>query len=160
VVLVAFGDFQCEACRTQASELENALTVLGADASRVGVVWRDIPLVNQHERAMSAAVAAQCAARQGRFRQMHDALFFQSKDLSDAEILGFVDLLRLNKDQFLSCLRDPAITFRLQRDLEDARTHGITSVPIIFVNGTPVDGLVDANTLVALVKRELSVAKP
>lgn len=158
LVIVAFGDFQCEFCRTQARALEDALVAIGKDSSRVGVIWRDLPLVNQHERAMSAAVAAQCAARQGRFRQMHDALFFQAQDLSDAELLGFAELLRLNKEQYLTCLRDPAITFRLQRDLEDARTHGITAVPMLFVNGTPIDGLVDSETLVAIMNRELSIA--
>jgi hypothetical protein len=95
IVVAVFGDFQC----------------------RVGVVWRDYPIVSEHPKAEGAAVAAQCAARQGRFRQMHDLLFFQAKDLSDAEFLTFADQLRLNKDQFLTCMRDPAIRFSIENDL-------------------------------------------
>jgi protein-disulfide isomerase len=161
IVVAVFGDFQCEFCRTQARAIEDALIALGKDASRVGVVWRDYPIVSEHPKAEGAAVAAQCAARQGRFRQMHDLLFFQAKDLSDAEFLTFADQLRLNKDQFLTCMRDPAIRFRIENDLIEARSvHGITSVPLLFINGKLIDGLTDADLLAAIIRRELSIVQP
>lgn len=154
VSLVVFGDFQCEFCRNQAAALSEALGIVNAP-TKVSAVWRDLPITTQHPRALAAAAAGQCAARQGRFAAMHDALFFQGTDLSDAQILSFASQVGLRTDDFLTCLRDPAIPFRLNQDLQTAREHAILSVPLLFVNGQPIDGYVDAQTLTAIIQSAL-----
>ncbi len=154
VTVIVYGDFQCEFCREQARALEDAIRLTGRGPD-IRVVWRDLPLVEQHPRALAAASMAQCAAQQGKFKQMHDALFFQAKDFSDAELLAFADRMGLNEGTLLTCLRDPAITFRLQRDLEEARTLAITSVPLLFINNLPIEGLVDTETITAVLRKEL-----
>ena len=159
VTVVTFGDFQCPSCRDQAQAVEDAMQLLGPDQRSVRVVWRDMPLVNQHPRAMAAAVAAQCASKQGRFRQMHDALFFQGTDLSDSEILTFASNIGLKSQDFLVCERDPAITFQLQKDLTDATQHAISQVPTVFINGKPYEGYRDAQTLANIIQGQLEFMK-
>ncbi|MEN9558246.1 MAG: hypothetical protein RL141_615 [Candidatus Parcubacteria bacterium] len=155
VTLVVFGDFACPQCREQAQETTEALRLVGSTGS-VRVIWRDFPLINQHPRAMAAATVAACAGRQGKFRQMHDALFFEATDLSDTEFLSFASRLRLDTNAFLICLRDPAIPFRLQRDIETARTHAITAVPTLFIDGRPLTGVINASTLATLLTDALT----
>jgi protein-disulfide isomerase len=154
VTIVMFGDFQCPSCKDQAQSLDDALLLASAQRS-VRTIWRDMPLVNQHPRAMAAAVAAQCAGKQGKFKQMHDALFYRGTDLSDAEILRFASDIGLSSQDFLVCERDPAVTFQLQKDLTDATHHAIKQVPTLFVDGTPIEGYIDAQTLAAVIKRQL-----
>jgi protein-disulfide isomerase len=161
VEVMVIGDFQCPFCKDQAQAVKDALVLLGTQRARqLRVIWRDLPLVNQHPRAQAAAAAAECAGRQGKFAAMHDALFFKAQELSDAEFFTFADELRLNTNEFLTCLRDPAIPFRLQRDLEDLRGYAIVSVPLIFIEETPLDGFTDARTLAALLERRLGYPTP
>lgn len=155
VTLIVFGDFQCEYCRDQARALEDALRLTDRP-NGVRAVWRDLPLINKHPRSFAAAAAAACAARQGKFKPMHDALFFRATDLSDTELLALARDADLNLDDYTVCLRDPAVTFRLMRDLEDARKLAITSVPLIFVDGRPLDGLLDSQTLTAVIRKALA----
>lgn len=159
VTMVLFGDFQCQYCRDQALAMEDALRIADP-GNAVRVVWRDVPLTNQHPQAMAAATVAQCAARQGKFRQMHDALFFKAKDFSDSEFLNFATEIGLESNTFLTCLRDPAIRTRLNQDLDDARSHAILQVPLLFVNGQPIEGYVDTQTLVAIIQKQLETVKP
>lgn len=154
VTIIVYGDFQCEYCRDQAQAIEDALRLTGS-ANDIRVVWRDYPLVNKHPRSLAAASVAACAARQGKFREMHDALFFRSTDLSDTEFLAFAKDLDLDSEKYLVCLRDPAIPFRLMKDLDEARTLAITSVPLLFIDGDPISGYVDMETLSAIIRKRL-----
>lgn len=157
ITLVVFGDFECPFCREQALAIRDAMNTLGAIKTRqLRVIWRDLPLVNQHPRALAAATAATCAGQQGQFRGMHDALFFNAAELSENEFLDFATKLQLNPTTFLTCMRDPAIPFRIQRDLDIARDHAITSVPLLFIDGIPYDTIRDGNTLAALLERRLA----
>ncbi|MBE7524989.1 thioredoxin domain-containing protein [candidate division WWE3 bacterium] len=157
VTLIVFGDFECGVCKDQAVAIEESLAAIG-NRNLVRVIWRDLPLINQHARAMSAATVAECAGRQGRFKQMHDLLFSQANTFSDDEYLSFMRRLNLNQEDFLVCLRDPAISFRLNGDIEDARKRAIGEVPTMFINGQPIAGYVDADTLTAILKREAQKA--
>lgn len=156
VTLIMYGDFQCEFCREQSQALEDALRLTDR-RDDVRVVWRDLPMVNEHPRAMTAASVAACAARQGRFREMHDVLFARATDLSDTEFLGFAKELDLNLDAFQICLRDPAISFRLTRDIEQALSLAITSVPQLFVDGAPVSGFLDKEDLASIIRKQLAL---
>ncbi len=157
ISVIVFGDFECPFCREQAQAVRDAVNQLGLIKTRqLRVVWRDLPLVNQHPRALAAAVAATCAGQQGQFRAMHDALFFEATQLSENEFLAFATKLNLNTTTFLTCMRDPAVPFRIQRDLEIARENAIVSVPLLFIDGVPYDAIRDGNTLAAILDRRLA----
>jgi Na+:H+ antiporter, NhaA family len=159
LTVVVFGDFECAFCKNQAQAIDEALTLMPRRAD-IRVVWRDLPLITQHPRALAAATVAQCAARQGKFKQMHDALFFQTADLSDTEFFSIASALQLDSTALLTCLRDPAVTFRLNADIQTAREHAIVSVPMMFINGQPFDGYVDARSLAAMFQRQVDAIAP
>lgn len=160
VAIMVLGDFQCDTCRDQATAIHDALTIVNNNAN-VRTVWRDYPITSMHDRALAAAVAGQCAAQQGKFSRMHDALFFQATDLSETDLLSLAKASGLNTDSFLTCMRDPAVPFRIQQDVDDAlHTHAITAVPTLFVDGKPLEGYVDANTLASIIQRELATVTP
>ena len=159
VTIIMYGDFQCEFCREQSQALEDALRLTDR-RDQVRVVWRDLPMINDHPRSMVAASVAACAARQGKFREMHDILFARATDLSDTEYLGFAKEIDLNLDAFQICLRDPAISFRLMRDIEQALSLSIASVPQLFVDGQPVSVFLDKEALAAVIRKQLSLKTP
>jgi protein-disulfide isomerase len=154
VTVIVFGDFQCEFCADQAAAVDEAVRTLGK-INAFRVVWRDLPLVSIHSQAMSAATVGRCAAKQGRFKPMHDLLFTRAEAFNETEYLAFARQLNLNESDFLTCLRDPAIPFQLNRDIELAREHAIVEVPLLFVNGKPISGFVDADTLRQVLSYEL-----
>ena len=158
VTIIVFGDFECQFCKNQAFALDDAVDRVGRTSVRV--VWRDLPLVNQHAHAMSAASVGRCAHAQHQFRGMHNLLFEKATAFNETEFLAFARQLGLNEQDFLVCLRDPAIPFAISRDLEDARDLAITEVPLMFIQGSPIVGFVDADTLEAILKKELERATP
>jgi len=159
ITMVVFGDFQCEFCGNQAQAIDEALKLV-TTRDAVRVVWRDLPLTTQHPRALAAASVAQCAARQGKFKHMHDALFFDAVELSDTEFFSIASTLQLDSAALLTCLRDPAVAFRLNADIQIAREHAITSVPTTFINGKPFEGYLDAETLAAILQKQLDIVAP
>lgn len=157
VTVIVFGDFQSEASREQASAIDSAIKLVNG-ATRVRVVWRDFPLTSEHSKALMLATAARCADEVNRFKGMHDLIFSQAKAYDEAEVLRFVRKLGLNESDFTVCMRDPAITFRIAQDVEDAQTHRVNGVPTLFVNGFPFVGFVDSASLATVLKRNLDIA--
>jgi protein-disulfide isomerase len=158
LTIIEFGDFQCDYCREQAQAVEDAIKLTDRP-NDVRVVWRDLPITTQHAQALAAATVAQCAGQQRMFKPMFDALFFQAKNLNESEFLMFAKQMKLNMDTFMVCLRDPAIPFRLNQEIDLARSLSITSVPILFLNGRPETGYVDAESLAAWIRNQLGVKK-
>lgn len=154
VTLIVFGDFQCEFCADQAHAIDAAILGIGK-INAFRVVWRDLPIVTLHSQAMSAATVGRCAARQSRFKPMHDLLFTRAEAFNETEYLSFARQINLVEHEFLTCLRDPAIPFQLNRDIELAREHAIAEVPLMFINGKPITGFVDDDTLKQVLELEL-----
>lgn len=157
VTLIVFGDFQSELSREQAIALEDALRLVGRPQD-VRVVWRDLPIVSQHSKALPAAIAARCAGAQGKFKAMHDVLFQDAAQYDEFEFLRFARKINIDDETFGVCLRDPAISFAIERDVEEAQTLAITEVPTIFVNGQPIEGYLDANRLTEILRYALPAA--
>ena len=131
--VVEFADFQCPACR----DLHLMLTRLEKEyPGALAVSYHYLPLP-YHKRAYDAARAAECAADQGRFEPMHDAIFanFSSLDTISFERLGpgagIPDLQR-----FASCVRDLSPVARVDRDRALALdTLKIRGTPTMLLNG-------------------------
>jgi protein-disulfide isomerase len=131
VTIVEFSDFECSFCKTAANTLSAARAKYGA---QVAIVYRHFPLERIHPMARSAAVAAECGARQGLFEAVHDALFAQ--DSLTAGSLTAVALSAGVKDTaaFKSCLEDPAPAAIVDRDSLDARKLKVSGTPTVLVN--------------------------
>jgi protein-disulfide isomerase len=152
VTIVEFADFQCPYCKQEESALQ---AVLAKYPNEVRLVFRHLPLVQVHPDAMVAAEAAVCADHQGKFWEMHDALYADQKSLGRDAITAAAQHLGLNLDQLSGCIQDEATLRTIKADMSAADAIGITSTPYFFINGRPISGSVPTETLQNMVAEEL-----
>ena len=156
VTLVEYGDFQCPYCG-EAYPVVNELLERFGDQLRF--VFRHMPLPDLHPRAPFAAEAAEAAAAQGRFWEMHDRLFEHQHELSDdelrahAEAVGVGDAARFDAE-----LRERAHEARVAEDYESGARSGIPSTPRFFVNGLIHLGSASYPELSEAISEELALA--
>lgn len=100
----------------------------------VKLVVKHFPLP-MHVYARKAAIAALAAGRQGRFWEIHEKLFANQKDLSDAKVEAIAQELGLNMEQFNKDLKDSAIASLIDRDINNGREANVQGTPTIFVSG-------------------------
>ena len=138
VVLLEYSDFECpycgEAARTTVRELSDYF-----DSGKVLLLYQHLPLESIHPRALPAAVAAECADKQGQFWGMHDALFADQKALDDASLAAKAHDLGLDDRVFGACQKDPSVPAGVRRRAEEVRKLGVNSTPTMFV-GTRAGG--------------------
>ena len=100
----------------------------------VKLVIRHFPLPS-HSFAKKAAIAALAAERQGKFWEMHEKLFANQKQLSDAKVQEIARELGLNMERFDQDLKDPEMQARIDRDLKNGQQANVRGTPTIFMNG-------------------------
>jgi protein-disulfide isomerase len=146
VTLVEYGDFQCPYCGLA----ESAVRSLDADED-VLFVWRHLPLVDVHPDAWLAAEAAEAAAVQGAFWEMHDLLIEHQDELKRDHLARYAEQLRLNVPEFKKALASRTQRSRIREDIASADLSGVSGTPTFFVNGRRHYGAYDAETLGAAV---------
>jgi protein-disulfide isomerase len=152
VTIVEFADFQCPYCRQMAPLLHRILAKYPQD---VRLVYRQMPLANLHPDAMHAAQASLCAAEQGRFWDMHDALFADPPALSIAALKDTAARLQLKQTQFVTCLDSGKTEPLVKADADAGRTYGVDGTPGLFINGRYFSGAMTLERLAGLVDDEL-----
>ena len=135
VTVVMFSDFQCPTCASVHPVLKRVISRYG---SGVRLVVRDFPLVNIHENAFRAALAANAANAQGKFFEYIDLLYKNHKDLSEKALIGFARELGLNVERFELDLKSGKFVEEVRKDMEDGNLYGVSGTPTIFVNGVKV----------------------
>lgn len=153
VTIVEFGDFQCPYCRQAESTLSALLHKYPDD---VKVVFRHLPLTNLHPNAMVAAEAAVCAERQGKFWEMHDAMFGNQDGLTAPQLVTTAERLGLDRQRFSDCLGDEKQTHEaLSSDMQAAANIGAVDTPYFLIDGRPVLGNIPEADFEKIVKEEL-----
>lgn len=136
VTVTAFSDFMCGGCRAAVEPLKQLKTIF-AGKIRVGfkhTFW------DFHPNAKSAAVAAECAGREGKFWAYHDLLFSKQADWAGLE-KPQAAYERLAKEagadaaRFSACLADPSARAAVEADLKEAKEHWVNATPTFFING-------------------------
>jgi protein-disulfide isomerase len=147
VTIIEFGDYQCPSCRLFWSDVEPRLKRDYIDAGTVKLVFRDFPIVEIHPEAIVAAMAAQCAADQGKYWQYHDKLFREQDNRGEGVIrFKAADLkkwgadVRLDTAAFNQCLDSSRHKDEVAKDYADGAAVGIQGTPMFFINGRPVSG--------------------
>ena len=138
VTIVMFSDFQCPACAAAHPILKK---VIAEFPGNIRFVVRDYPLVDSHENAFRAALAANAAKAQGKFFQYIELLYANQQALDDVSLKKYAAGLGLNLKQFELDLNDEKNAFEVRKDMADARKYGVSWTPSIFVNGVKVRGL-------------------
>jgi Na+/H+ antiporter NhaA len=150
VTLVEYGDFECPYCGQAEPVLRELLAEFGEE---LRFVFRHLPLADVHPRAPLAAEAAEAAAAQGRFWEMHDLLFQHQDALTARDLVGYAEELGLDVDRFREDLRRRAYAPRIAEDVAGADVSGVAGTPTFFVNERRHHGSYDEASLSAAVRR-------
>ena len=146
VELLEYGDFQCPYCRDAVRSIERVLARLDG---RVRFVYRHFPVTARHPRAQAAAEAAEAAAAQGRFWEMHDALFAADpKALEDDDVVRLAREIGLDVARFEEELRSGAHAAAVAEDRSAGEAAGVQGTPAFFVGGVRHTGFYDVEALV------------
>jgi protein-disulfide isomerase len=152
VTVIEFADFQCPYCRHMEPLIRQMLDKYPQD---VRLVYRQMPLANLHPDAMHAAQASLCAAAQGKFWEMHDALFSDPPALSVVDLKATAARLHLRSEEFVACLDSGRTESLVKRDADDALAHAVDGTPGLFINGRFFSGAMPLERLTAVIDDEL-----
>ena len=131
-----FSDFECPYCSIAVGEVNTIMTAYPKD---VRLIYKQFPLP-MHPHAPLAAAASLAANQQGKFWQMHDALFKNFRKLSRENILALAKEIGLDMDKFTADLDSPKYQAVIEKDLADGETAGVYGTPSFFVNGKHYNG--------------------
>jgi Na+/H+ antiporter NhaA len=148
VTVLEYGDFECPYC----GRAEPAVRDLLADFGDVRYVWRHLPLTDVHPHASMAAQAAEAAAEQGAFWELHDLMLDHQDALRTADLIGYAEGLGLDVDRFRSDLERGMGTTHIAEDVDSADLSGVSGTPTFFINGRRHHGAYDIATLSAEVR--------
>ena len=145
--LVMYGDFQCPFCAAAQPILERVRDRLDG---RLRFAFRHFPLEEVHPDARRAAEAAEAAAAQGAFWEMHDALYALRGRLGLEDVVGAARRARASTPSACAPSSRPARTPRgSTADEESGRAGGVGGTPTFFANGVRHEGAFDAQSLIA-----------
>jgi len=144
VTLLEYGDYECPYCG-------EAYHVIKAVQKRLGkklrFVFRNFPLSQAHPHAQLAAEAAEAAGAQGKFWEMHDALYEHQKQLGQPMIETLVAQLKLDPTMFEADLESRKFQSRVKHDFMGGVRSGVNGTPGLFINGERYDESWDQETL-------------
>jgi Na+/H+ antiporter NhaA len=156
VTVVEYGDFECPYCGLAEPAVRELLRNFGGD---VRYVWRHLPLNDVHPHAQLASEAAEAAARQNAFWDMHDLLLDHQDALTVRDLVGYAGSLGLDTERFATDLRKHAGMAHVDEDVDSADLSNVSGTPTFFVNGARHYGAYDIETLSKVVKLAMARAK-
>jgi Na+/H+ antiporter NhaA len=149
VTLVEYGDYECPYCGQAEVVVRELLQEFGDD---LRYVWRHLPLNDVHPHTQMAAEAAEAAAAQGKFWEMHDKLLANQDRLTPRDLGGYAEELGLDTDRFWEEVRRHEHADRVSDDVGTADASGVVGTPSFFINGKHHEGAYDVATLTRAVR--------
>jgi len=144
-LIVEYGDYECPYSRKAFREIELLDSELG---DGVRFAFRHFPLTEIHPHALAASAAAEAAALQGRFWDMHSLLFHRQHALEDGDLRGYAAKLGLDLDRFDADRESAGVLARIGRDVESGLATGeVLGTPTLFIDGVVHRGSYDADSL-------------
>lgn len=137
VEIISYSDYACSSCATVESIL---LDFMQSHPNDIRLVWKDMPNETRHSEAVRAAIAARCAAKQGKFWEYNAALFAGQASLNDTLYQTIASDLGMDTPSFSSCLTSEDTRPLVERTLSEGLALEITATPTLFVNGERFTG--------------------
>jgi protein-disulfide isomerase len=137
-LVIEYGDYECPYC---------ARTDLLLAELPVRRIFRHFPVPSKHPRATALAQAAEAAALQGRFWDMHDSLFGDQGHLDDPHLWRRIEEFGLDLERFDADRRSEAVAERVKRDFRSGVRAGVMTTPTLFVDGELYGGLPGAELI-------------
>jgi Na+/H+ antiporter NhaA len=157
VTLLEYGDYECIYCGRAEDTVRELLERFDDELT---YVWRHLPLQDVHPRAQLAAEAAEAAAAQGKFWEMHDLMIDHQHEIEMRDLRDYAESIGLDLDRFWEDLRGRDFAERVAEDVESADESLVTGTPSFFINGRRHEGAYDIDTLTEKVRKILSAAGP
>ena len=162
LVLIEYSDFQCPACKAAEPAVSGLNDTFG---EQVAVAYRNFPLRSIHPNAQIGAQAAEAAAIQGKFWEMHDLLFENQDEWSksfnpERYLVEYAETIGLNVDRFRYDLESDVVKDRVNADYDEAVALGLQGTPSFVYDGQAVnfnDFVNDHLDLSVLAEEETSV---
>ena len=148
VTLVEYGDFECPYC----GQAEPVIRQLLAGHGELRYVWRHLPLTDVHPHAQLAAEAAEAAAAQGKFWEMHHRLLEQQDALTATDLLRHAAEAGLDTGRFKADMRERAGVAKVAADVDSADLSNVSGTPTFFINGRRHHGAYDIDSLTEAVR--------
>ena len=152
VVLVEYGDYQCPYCGRADPVIQELQERLGREFL---YVFRHFPITTAHPHAQKAAEAAEAAAAQGKFWQMHHLLFSHQNALDEANLLRYAAQVGLDAARFQQELQEGVYAERVREDFLSGVRSGANATPTFFINGLRYDGAWDLESLMEAIEKPL-----
>ncbi len=152
VTLVEYGDYECSHCGRAYPIVKEVQRRFG---SQLRFVFRNFPLGQIHPHAQHAAEAAEAAAGQGRFWEMHDALFEHQNALDDRHLMQYATALGLEHERFQQDLASHIYASRVREDFSSGVRSGVNGTPTFFINGARHNDSWDVETLTDALRKTL-----
>jgi protein-disulfide isomerase len=150
VTLVEYGDYECPYCGAAYPIIKEVQARMG---ERLRFVFRNFPITTSHPHAEQAAEAAEAAARQGRFWQMHDLLYENQRRLRDEDLRAYAEQVGLDVEPFDKELAEHVHAARVREDFMSGVRSGVNGTPTFYVNGVRHDDSYDIETLFGALQR-------
>jgi protein-disulfide isomerase len=144
VTLLEYGDYQCPYCGQAYPIIKEVQASMGR---KLRFVFRNFPLTQAHPYAELAAEAAESAAVDGKFWEMHDALYENQAMLSEDGVMEIARKLGLNLARFVEDIRTRKFMNHVRKDFMGGVKSGVNGTPCFFINGKRHDGPWDYETL-------------
>jgi protein-disulfide isomerase len=149
VKLVEYGDYECPDClNTQPIVAE----LLKRHGDKILFVFRHFPQSSVHPHASAAASAAEAAAEQNKFWEMHETLFKHQKEFGDIDLSHLALRLGLEIYKFESSLGQDLHRPHIAADYESGLRSGVKGTPTFFINGTRYEGKIGVDELAAAIE--------
>jgi protein-disulfide isomerase len=148
--LIEYGDYECPYCGAAYPIVKEVQARMG---ERLRFVFRNFPITTAHPHAEQAAEAAEAAAVQGSFWEMHDLLYENQKRLENEDLRGYAEQLGLDVGHFDTELSEHVHADRVHDDFLSGVRSGVNGTPTFYINGSRHDDSYDEKSLVAALER-------
>jgi len=150
-VILEYGDYECPYSRQAFRGIERVEQQL---SGRIRFAFRHFPLTQIHPHALSAAAAAEAAARQGRFWEMHELLFHRQKALEEDDLRSYANEIGLDIARFDQDRAGADALVRIARDVTSGERSGVVrGTPTLFIDGVLYQGGYDSAAFIAVLAR-------
>jgi protein-disulfide isomerase len=150
VTLVEYGDYECPYCGAAYPIVKEIQQRMG---DRLRFVFRNFPITTSHPHAEQAAEAAEAAAVQDTFWEMHDVLYENQRRLDDPALHSYAEQVGLDVARFDREMAEHVHASRVREDFMSGVRSGVNGTPSFYINGVRHDDSYDADTLLAALER-------
>lgn len=150
VTLVEYADYECSYCGQAYPVVKEVQRRLG---DQLRFVFRNFPLTQSHPHALQAAEAAEAAAAQGKFWEMHDQLFEHQDTLDDAHLRRYAAAIGLDEDRFDRDMAQHRYRGKIEEDMQSGMASNVPGTPTFFINGVMYQGSPDPESMVQALRQ-------